>query len=99
MPKKTKKSTKKTAPRASRVYEFTAKGNQTEFTGEQPKLIAQALKRKGQATSAQLAEAIDNKVETRQPVVRVVGYYLTTWKAEGIVRVVKTSKKETAPAA
>jgi hypothetical protein len=99
--KTTKKSTKKNpaTPRASRSYELTAKGNQMltadEF-GPQPKLIAQALSRKGQATSGELAAAIDSKVETTQPVARVVGYYLTTWKTDGIVRVVKATKKAAA---
>lgn len=78
--------------RIRRRYQLTPKGEtllkEGEF-GPQPKLIAQALNKRGQATSADLAAAIESKVETRQPVARVVAYYLTTWKAEGVVKVAK----------
>ena len=76
----------------ARTYRLTPKGEQLlreDGFGNQPKLIAQALHRKGQATSAELAEAIKSKVETRQPVARVVSFYLTTWKSEGIVKAAK----------
>lgn len=101
MPGKNSKKNKKKSTRVGRTYELTAKGQkelvEAEDLGAQPKLIAQALNRKGQATSADLVQAIDSKVKTRQPVERVVGYYLTTWKSEGLVRTVKVAKKEKAP--
>lgn len=78
--------------RTGRQYQLTAKGVQMlkdDQFGTQPKLIAQALHKKGQATSSELAAAIESKVETRQPVMRVVSFYLTTWKSDGIVKEAK----------
>jgi hypothetical protein len=91
-------SKKHVQQRTSHPYTLTPKGEQLlreDGFGTQPKLIAQALHRKGQATRQELAEAIKSKVETRQPVARVVSFYLTTWKSQGIVKAAKQKAKKT----
>lgn len=96
--KASKKSTRK--PRAAQAYELTAKGSSAltndEF-GPQAQLVASTLNKKGSATASQIASAIDNRLKTKQPVVRVVAYYLGEFKRAGQVRVVKTSKKSAGP--
>lgn len=100
-----KKSSKKNAtvrkPRQGNTYELTAKGTAeliNEEVGAQPALVAGALKTAGKATAAEIADKIDKKLETRQPVMRVVGFYLTTWKKAGLVRVVKAARAAAAKA-
>lgn len=93
--KSTKKNTTVRKPRQGNTYELTAKGTAqliNEEIGAQPALVAGALKNMGGATAAEIADKIDKKLETRQPVMRVVGFYLTTWKKDGLVRVVKQPK-------
>lgn len=96
--KASKKATRK--PRAAQAYELTAKGSSAltndEF-GPQAKLVAQTLNRKGSATAAQIAQAIDGRITTKQPVVRVAAFYLGEFKRAGQARVVKASKKSAGP--
>lgn len=105
--KSTKKSTKKNVtarkPRVGQTYELTPKGikeliDAEDAPGAQPALVAGALKSMGGATAAEIANKIDKKIESVQPVMRVVGFYLTTWKREGLVRVVKAAKAAAAKA-
>jgi hypothetical protein len=99
-----KSKTAKNANRKTRqgnTYELTAKGTAqliNEEIGAQPALVAGALKNMKQATAADIALKIDSKLETKQPVMRVVGFYLTTWKKDGLVRVVKAAKAAAAKA-
>jgi hypothetical protein len=96
-----KKNSTARKPRQGNTYELTAKGTAQlidEEIGAQPALVAGALKSAGKATAAEIADKIDKKLETRQPVMRVVGFYLTTWKKDGLVRIVKQPKAAAAKA-
>jgi 23S rRNA pseudoU1915 N3-methylase RlmH len=82
-------------------YELTAKGiAQLADSTRQQGVIYSALKGK-QLTSAQLAKRVEKKLQTKQNVQLVVGFYLTTWKADGLVKFAKAKKatKPTVPAA
>lgn len=95
-----KKSAKKVStrkPRAAQAYELTSKG-QTALSndeyGPQAKLVAQALNRKGSATAAQVASAIDGRLTTKQPVVRVAAFYLGEFKRDGLAKATKAVSKK-----
>lgn len=82
--------------RTMKAYELTAKGvAQLADSTRQQAVIFRALKGK-QLTSAQLAQRVAGKLETKQSEQLVVGYYLTTWKADGLVRFAKAAKPKAA---
>lgn len=88
-----KKALKVRKPRVGKSYELTAKGLKAiedDSLGPQASLVAKALKVKGAATAAQVAQAIGSKLKTEQPVVRVVSYYFGQFKADNLA---KPSKK------
>ena len=79
-------------PRAAHAYELTAKGvEQLKDATRQQAVIFAALKGK-QLTGAQLAQRVARSLKTKQEPQLVVGYYLTTWKADGLVRFAKAAK-------
>lgn len=90
MATKKKAAPKKAVARKSHAYELTSK-KFPELSG-QGALIHAALLKKQPATSAQIASAIEGKLETKQTPKQVVSYYLGVWKSEGLVRVAKAPK-------
>jgi len=86
---KTKKESK---PRASHLYnlskESIAKEKELKLSKQQ-QLVFDAIKALKSSTAAQITEAVvkSGQLVTRQEPARVVAFYLTTWKGEGIVEV------------
>jgi 23S rRNA pseudoU1915 N3-methylase RlmH len=78
--------------RAAHAYELTAKGmKDLADSTRQQGVIFSALKGK-QLTSAQLAKRVEGKLKTKQEPQLVVGFYLTTWKADGLVKFAKAKR-------
>jgi hypothetical protein len=74
--------------RTSTVYAPSAKLNEKaiEELGDQAKIVAATLVKKAPVTLAQLAELVTGKLTTRQDPKRVVAFYLTQFKADGLVK-------------
>lgn len=83
-------------PRATQVYVRTEKAPKGEMRG-QGKVVLDALNAMKEANVAQLTEACKGKFETKQDPARVVGFYLSKFKRDGLA-IVK-SAGEAAPAA
>lgn len=69
------------------TYQLTAKGLEklAEAKGQQAILFA-VLKKIGKARRAQLVDAVAKKIKTRQPLFRVIGYYLVSWQDAGFLK-------------
>jgi hypothetical protein len=89
-----KKAKKKAAvTRKSPLYALTNK-KFPEDLGGQGLLIHDALEKLQPATTAQLAEAVSAKLETRQKPTTVVSFYMGAWKKDGLVKVAKSGKPQ-----
>ena len=84
-------------PRAASLYVRTNK-EAKEMKG-QGRLILDFMNSTTKPMSvAQIAQQIKGAVQTRQDPERVVGYYLSKWKREGLVNAVEPEKTEAATA-
>lgn len=104
-------ATKKTAPAPKkttdsvrgRTYSLTVAGKKalTDAKEGQKTLILSTIGSLETATSAQIAEAVEKsgKLETKQPVGRVVSFYLGQFRADGLVKLGAKAKKTTEEAA
>lgn len=70
----------------ARLYELGDLGDQ-KFKG-QAALIVKALQDKSPQTVAELAEVIAKDLVTRQDPLRVVSFYISTWKKRGLIKAV-----------
>lgn len=87
-----------TRPRATQKYVRTSK-EAKEMKG-QGRIVLEALNAaKEPMTVTQLTELLKGKFETRQDPERVVGFYLSKFKREGLVNVAKTEEPVAEPAA
>jgi hypothetical protein len=90
---KSKKSTKKAAPKKVKPkkqavsYEL-ADDFPENIKSPQQLLIRDAMKKLGLATAAGIADQIKDKLKTKQPAQRVVSFYLAAWKKRGLVKAV-----------
>src|SRR5579871_4890266 len=80
------------ATRRGHSYELTAKGRKIEAKelGPQKSVIFPLLKTP--KTAAQIASAVEGKLETKQDTLRVVSFYLAQFKKDGIVTFAKEAK-------
>lgn len=77
----------------ARVYELTDKGRGMEMKNQQG-LIHNAM-HDGPRTVEQIAASIKATLVTRQPAEKVVAFYMSTWKKDGVVRVTNESFETT----
>lgn len=82
------KKTNGDAVRKSTAYAPSAKltDQAIEELGNQAKVIADAVIKHAPATLAQLADAVANKLTTKQDPKRVVAFYLTQFKNDGLIK-------------
>lgn len=81
-----KSAAKKTSGRGS-TYASTADGRkQFEKLTGQGKLIADSLLKNEPITSKDLTNKVNGSLDTKQEASRVVGFYLSQWKADGYVK-------------
>jgi hypothetical protein len=72
----------------SRLFKLNADAFDGEKKlGAQPALIVEAMGQLGPATVKQIADAIKDRLQTRQDPERVVNFYMSTWKKAGKVTV------------
>lgn len=77
---------------AKTLYTVSAAGSKAiekEELGPQATLVLATLAKKEGQTSSDLSDAVEKtkKLTTKQPVKRVVGFYLAQFKADGLVKV------------
>lgn len=77
----------------ARTYELTDTGRGLEMKNQQ-KLIHDAMQ-DGPRTVEQIAAAITGTLVTKQSPTKVVAYYMSTWKKDGIVRVLNEAIETT----
>jgi hypothetical protein len=90
----TKKASKKAAAKKSatkgtrgNTYQSTADGRKKfEAMTGQGKIVADGLIKNEPITSSDLADKVGKSFETKQDPKRVVGFYLSQWKADGLVK-------------
>lgn len=85
--KAAKKVVKKNGSTRGNTYQSTGDGRKkfNDLTG-QGKIVADALVASEPITAADLAAKIGGKLETKQEPARVVGFYLSQWKTDGLVK-------------
>ncbi len=84
----TVEATKEKAPRKTQVYVMTEK-EPKEMKG-QGAIVYAALKDLGQGTVADLVAKTKGAFQTKQSEERVVGFYLSKFKREGLAKVIET---------
>lgn len=97
--------TKTATTSRGRLYTTSASGrkaNENDGLGPQASLVFKTLQKLEPATSAQVTEAVEKskKLETKQPVARVVGFYLAQFRSDGHVKLgAKAANGDAKPAA
>lgn len=72
--------------RTGNTYVVTSKGTKTlTEAGGQQAVVFNAMK-SGMFTAAEITKKVENKLTTKQDAGLVVGFYLTNWKADGLVK-------------
>lgn len=86
---------------AKTLYTISAAGKKAlegDGLGTQATLVMQAISKNENAPSSDIVAAVEKtkKLETKQPVARVVGFYLAQFKADGLVKTAKAKEEKPA---